>query len=114
MFLAAQAVQEALNSFEANPKPAEPAPPPTPEDAAYVTPEKEGAEPLIPQLESIDDYGSELREYILWFCSDGVLHSNDEIFEALFRKLPFSRRGVRIVKRIEKEIQQLRTLGRIN
>ena len=76
--------------------------------------EKEGVEPLIPQLGSIDDYGSELAEYIIWFCSDGVLHSDDEIFEAVFSKLPFSRRGARIVSRIEDEIKQLRALGRIN
>ena len=67
----------------------------------------------MPQLGSIDDYGSELAEYIVWFCSDGVLHSDDEIFEAVFSKLPFSRRGARIVSRIEDEIKQLRALGRI-
>ena len=59
------------------------------------------------------DYCSELAEYIVWFCSDGVLHSDDEIFEAVFSKLPFSRRGARIVSRIEDEIKQLRALGRI-
>ena len=68
---------------------------------------------MIPQLGSIDDYGRELAEYIVWFCSDGVLHSDDEIFEAVFSKLPFSRRGARIVSRIEDEIKQLRALGRI-
>ena len=78
-----------------------------------IAPEKEGGEPLIPQLGSIDDYGNELAEYIVWFCSDGVLHSDDEIFEAVFSKLPFSRRGARIVSRIEDEIKQLRALGRI-
>ena len=113
VFLATQAVQEALNAYEAKPEPAETAPTPPCEEPAAAAPEKEGGEPLIPQLGSIDDYGSELAEYIVWFCSDGVLHSDDEIFEAVFSKLPFSRRGARIVSRIEDEIKQLRALGRI-
>ena len=111
--MASQAVQEALNAFEENPKPAELAPTPTPEQPVARMPEKQGVEPCIPQLGSIDDYGSELAEYIVWFCSDGVLHSDDEIFEAVFEKLPFSRRGVRIVSRIEKEIEKLRSVQKI-
>ena len=68
----------------------------------------------MPQLGSIDDYGSELAEYIVWFCSDGVLHSDEDIFEAVFKKLPFSRRGVKIVNRINEEISELRRKRRIN
>jgi len=90
-----------------------PAPAPAPDEPIAIAPEKEGGEPLIPQLGSIDDYGSELAEYIVWFCSDGVMYSNDEIFEAVFSKLPFSRRGARIVGRIEDEINQLRASGGI-
>ena len=86
---------------------------PTLDELIAIAAEKEGGEPLIPQLGSIDEYGSELAEYIVWFCSDGVLHPDDEIFEAVFSKLPFSRRGARIVSRIEDEIKQLRALGRI-
>ncbi|MGB1196588.1 MAG: AAA domain-containing protein [Synechococcus sp.] len=114
VFLATQAVQEAINAFEDNPKPAEPAPPPTPEYPAAAAPKKKGSEPMVPQLASIDDYGNELANYIIWFCSDGILRSDNEIFEALFEKLPFSRRGVRIVGRIEEEIKNLRTLKKIN
>ena len=108
-----QAVQEALNAYAANPKPAETAPTPTPAEPAAAAPKREGGEPLIPKLGSIDDYGSELAEYIVWFCSDGILHSDDEIFEAVFRKLPFNRRGAKIVSRINNEIDELRTTGRI-
>lgn len=114
VFLVKQAVEEALNTFEANPKPAEPTRSLEPKEPTPIAPEKKGAEPLIPQLGSVDDYGSELAEYIVWFCSDGVLHSDDEIFKAIFEKLPFRRRGARIVNRIEDEIKKLRSLGRIN
>tara|TARA_B100000674_G_scaffold163826_1_gene131316 strand:- start:819 stop:4844 length:4026 start_codon:yes stop_codon:yes gene_type:complete len=115
VFLATQAVQEALSAFEANPTPPEPAPAPPPlVEPVTTAPQKEGGEPLIPQLGSIDDYGSELEEYIIWFCSDGVLHSDNEIFEAVFSRLPFSRRGARIVTRIQEEIGRLRSLGRIS
>ena len=71
-------------------------------------------EPLIPRLGSIDDYGNELAEYIFWYCPDGVLYSDDEIFEAVFSKRSFSRRGARIVSRIEEEIYRLRRDQRIH
>ena len=109
-----QAVQEAFNAYEENPRAVEPTPALEPEEPTPITPEKKGAEPSVPQLGSIDDYRNELAEYVVWFCSDGVLHSDDEIFEAIFNKLPFSRRGSRIISRIDDEIKQLRILKRIN
>ena len=69
---------------------------------------RQGLEPPIPQLESIDDYKGELAEYIVWYCSDGILRSDAEIIEAVFAKLPFNRRGTRIIRRINAEIERLR------
>ena len=114
IYLATQAVQEAFNSFE------EPSPPrlaTTPQDTDVFTndtPQRAGEEPSIPQLGSIDEYGNELATWIAWYCSDGTLYSDEEIFEALFAKLPFNRRGARIVSRINKETSTLRRSGTIN
>jgi len=116
LYRAVQAVQEALNAYEE--APVTPLPNPTPaieeQTEIDVTPEKQGLEPTLPQLASIDEYRSELGEYIVWFCSDGALYSDEEIFEALFDKLPFSRRGPRITQRINVEIKNLRDIGAIN
>ena len=74
---------------------------------------RKGAEPTMPSYPSIDDYGSEISAYILWYCSDGILRSDEDIFDAVFDALPFGRRGKRIVERINGEILALRNGGQI-
>ncbi|MDA7430996.1 AAA domain-containing protein [Synechococcus sp. AH-601-O20] len=115
--VAVQAVQEALTAFEQR---SETSVAPSPRVSASQLQEtttsshvRKGVEPELPQLGSIDDYGAQLADYIIWFCSDGVLRSDEEIFEALYSKLPFNRRGTRIVNRINGEIQILRAQGKI-
>jgi len=75
--------------------------------------ERKGQEPLMPSYPSIDDYGSEISDYILWYCSDGILRSDEDIFNAVFERLPFARRGRKIVDRINDEILSLRRDSRI-
>ena len=114
VYLAKQAVEEAINAYEEEPELPQPALLQESEEPIGHAPEKQGQEPSMPQLASIDDYGSEIAEYIIWHCSDGSLHSDEEIFEAVFAKLPFNRRGARIVSRINDEINKLRAQGKIN
>jgi very-short-patch-repair endonuclease len=75
--------------------------------------QRQGLEPNMPSYPSIDDYGGEISDYILWFCSDGILRSDEDIFNAVFEQLPFSRRGRKIFERINREIHLLRRDGRI-
>jgi very-short-patch-repair endonuclease len=84
----------------------------TPSDASPSIPRK-GIKPSIPSYQSIDDYRGEISAFIVWYCSDGILRSDDEIFNAVFEELPFGRRGRRIVDRINSEISALRANGRI-
>ena len=73
-----------------------------------------GVKPSMPSYQSIDDYRGEISSFIIWYCSDGVLRSDDDIFNAVFEELPFGRRGRRIVDRLYAEIRGLRECGRIN
>jgi very-short-patch-repair endonuclease len=75
--------------------------------------QRQGLEPNMPSYPSIDDYGGEISDYIIWFCSDGILRSDEDIFNAVFEQLPFSRRGRKIFERINGEIHLLRRDGRI-
>jgi len=70
--------------------------------------QRQGIKPLIPSLPSIDDYRGEISAFIIWYCSDGILRSDEDIFNAVFEELPFGRRGRRIVERIDNEISILR------
>jgi very-short-patch-repair endonuclease len=75
--------------------------------------QRHGLEPNMPSYPSIDDYRGEISDYILWYCSDGILRSDEDIFNAVFERLPFGRRGRKIVERINGEILVLRSDGRI-
>ena len=74
---------------------------------------RRGQEPTMPSYPSIDDYGNEISDYIVWYCSDGILRSDEDIFNAVFERLPFGRRGRKIVERINGEIVALRVDSRI-
>jgi len=74
---------------------------------------RQGVQPAMPSYPAIDDYRDEITAFILWYCSDGVLRSDEDIFESVFEQLPFGRRGRRIVERIYSEILDLRENGRI-
>jgi len=78
-----------------------------------VSPSRSGFKPALPTYPSIDDYRGEISAFIHWFCSDGVLRSDQEIFDAVFEELPYKRRGSKIVDRIQAEIDLLRKAGRI-
>ena len=65
-------------------------------------------------VEEIDDYKvEELSSYIRWICSDGLLHSDDQIFEEVFEALPYSKRGARIKRKIMGVIKSLRDKNQI-
>jgi very-short-patch-repair endonuclease len=73
-----------------------------------VSPSRSGLKPALPPHPSIDDYRGEIAAFICWFCSDGVLRSDQEIFDAVFEELPYARRGKRITDKIFQEILFLR------
>ncbi|MCP9926220.1 DUF559 domain-containing protein, partial [Synechococcus lacustris C3-12m-Tous] len=77
------------------------------------SPSRSGLKPVLFPHPSIDDYQGEISAFIYWFCSDGVLRSDEEIFDAVFEELPYKRRGSKIVDRVQTEIDLLRKLGRI-
>ncbi len=78
-----------------------------------VSPSRSGLKPVLSPHPSIDDYQGEISAFICWFCSDGVLRSDEVIFDAVFDELPYGRRGRRIVDRINGEILSLREIGKI-
>ncbi len=82
-------------------------------DASPSIPRK-GNKPSMPSYQSIDDYRGEISAFIVWYCSDGILRSDEEIFDAVFAELPFGRRGKKIVERIYLEVRNLREKGCIN
>jgi very-short-patch-repair endonuclease len=92
-----------------------PAPAPQIQTSADASPSipRRGNKPSMPSYKSIDDYRGEISVFIVWYCSDGILRSDDEIFNAVFDELPFGRRGRKIVERINSEIYALRASGRI-
>ena len=50
---------------------------------------------------SIDEYSpAQLQDIVRWVRSDGRLRTDDEILEEVMAVLEFSRRGTRIVERI--------------
>ena len=85
---------------------------PSPTSSPDAAP-RQGGKPPIPSHPSIDDYRDEISAFIVWYCSDGILRSDEDIFNAVFDELPFGRRGRKIVERIEGEILVLRKDGQI-
>jgi very-short-patch-repair endonuclease len=76
-----------------------------------VIPERK-PRPAVAQKTSINDYtDSELQQLLLWWQSDEVLRSDDEIITALIPELGFKRRGIRIVTRLSEAIQACRDAG---
>ena len=78
-----------------------------------ILPKRKGKMPYLPYYGNINQYGDELRKYILWICSDELLHSDDQIFEEIFKELPYTKRGNRIRRVIDEEIKYLRSKGYI-
>ena len=78
-----------------------------------ILPQRKGKKPYLPYYENINQYGDELTKYILWICSDDLLHSDEQIFEEIFKELPYTKRGNRIRRVIDEEIKYLRSKGKI-
>ena len=74
-----------------------------------ILPQRKGKKPHLPFFENINQYGDELTKYILWICSDDLLHSDEQIFEEIFKELPYTKRGNRIRSVIGAEIKYLRS-----
>ena len=66
---------------------------------------RKGRKPYFPNKDNINQYGDKLKQYILWICSDDLLHSDEQIFEEIFKELPYTKRGNRIRRVIEKEFK---------
>ena len=78
-----------------------------PNDLPRPTPARK-AQPLITVRDSIDQYPDrELLTIAEWVVSDGLLRTNEELIEEIFKVLPFSRMGARIRGRLENVVQQL-------
>jgi very-short-patch-repair endonuclease len=74
----------------------EPAPGPDSQSMGRVA-QRASSSPPILRRASIDEYSMrELQGLIEWIMADGRLRSNDEIADAMFKALPFARRGSRI------------------
>ena len=78
-----------------------------------ILPKRKGRRPDFPYYENINQYGDKLKQYILWICSDDLLHSDEQIFEEIFKELPYTKRGNRIRRVIDEEIKYLRSKGKI-
>ena len=74
-----------------------------------ILPRRKGKKPYLPFYENINQYGDELTKYILWICSDDLLHSDEQIFEEIFKELPYTKRGNRIRRVIGEKIKYLRS-----
>lgn len=80
---------------------------PPPADTLNITATRGSENPPIPVRHSIDEYSSgEMRELLRWVKSDGKLRTNDELADAMFEALPFSRRGSRIEAALRKAIDR--------
>ena len=76
---------------------------------SVISTNRESPRPYLAEYPTIDDYKEEeLSSYIRWICSDGLLHSDDQIFEEVFEALPYSKRGARIKRKIMGVIKSLR------
>lgn len=65
--------------------------------------------PSIPWYNSIDDYSHrQLVSIGQWINSDGLLRTDAQLFEEIFDKLPFNRRGARITAAINAAIATIR------
>ena len=81
---------------------------------SIVSTNRESPKPYLAEYPTIDDYKvEELSSYIRWICSDGLLHSDDQIFEEVFEALPYSKRGARIKRKIMGVIKSLRDKNQI-
>src|SRR5689334_16943001 len=69
------------------------------------TPRRQGRCQSLPGFANIDDYNDrELYDYLDWVQSEGLLRTDDELMDELFRALPFARRGSRIQKRLQRTV----------
>ena len=88
-------------------------PPDNPYADALTQPDKpppwRGRPPDIPRYSSIDEYPFEdLVAIVRWAESDGLLRTQDQLFEEIFKGLPFKRRGSRIEETINNAIAAAR------
>ena len=76
---------------------------------ANIPPPPKSPRPDVPAYDSIDDYShDEIVKIFRWILSDGLLHTDSQLFEEVFRELPFKRRGSRIEDAINRAIADVR------
>ena len=82
---------------------------PTPLSPVNPDEKMRGKRPPIPEYESIQDYhDSELFLLAQWILSDGILRTDQVLFEELFDQLGFRRKGTNITQRLNDIIQRLK------
>ena len=75
----------------------------------YIPPPPRSPRPYVPAYDSIDDYSHyEIVKICRWILSDGLLHTESQLFEEVFSELPFRRRGPRIEDAINRAIKDVR------
>ena len=67
--------------------------------------------PRVPRYASIQDYEQqELIQLATWILSDGLLRTNEQLFDELFEELGFGRRGHKIVNTLNAAIASAKRL----
>lgn len=81
----------------------------TPREVAAPGPERKVAKPFIRSQAPISDYSdTQLVDIVAWVNSDGLLRTDDELFEVVFAEMGLKRRGDRIKRRLYEAIGVLR------
>jgi very-short-patch-repair endonuclease len=88
-----------LDELQANNPPRSPSVPPS------LPNRRSSPQAPIPVRESIGEYtATELQNLLRWVKSDGKLRTNEELADAMFAALPFSRRGSKIEAALQRAI----------
>ena len=83
----------------------------TPERIRVDSRSRRGQRPNVPRYSSIQDYDQqELIQLVKWISSDGLLRTDEQLFDELFEDLGFGRRGHKIVDALNAAIASAKRL----
>ena len=78
-----------------------------------IPPPPKSPRPNIPVYKSIEDYShKQIVSICRWVLSDGLLHTDSQLFDEVLKELPFTRRGTRIDRAINRAIASVRSSDR--
>jgi very-short-patch-repair endonuclease len=82
---------------------------PAPAELVARAPKRTAAKPRIISGSPISDYsGAQLVDIVAWVNSDGLLRTDDELFEVVFKEMGYQVRGRRIKQRLYEAIGEVR------